>query len=91
MMARRKAITQEPAMAEENQVASAEPEVPSAEPSAVVVSDEPVLEFVTVRAKRNRYYNPFTKVYFHENEIVEDALLDGWLQSQLDAGYIERV
>jgi hypothetical protein len=49
------------------------------------------VEVMAVVSKRYRLYNPFTKVYFNQNEQVDEAVLDGWLQSQLDAGYIVRV
>ena len=67
-------------------------EAPAAEAPAAEAPAEPVaVEVMAVVSKRYRLYNPFTKVYFNQNEQVDEAVLDGWLQSQLDAGYIVRV
>lgn len=48
------------------------------------------LEAVKVRAVKNDFYNPFTRQTLVLNEEVE-APLDGWLQSQLDAGFVVKV
>jgi hypothetical protein len=82
-------------MADESQAPPAEvpaAEAPPAESSVAEAPVEPVaVEVMAVVSKRYRLYNPFTKVYFNQNEQVDEAVLDGWLQSQLDAGYIVRV
>lgn len=62
-----------------------EPEAPSVSEGAETASG-----LVRVRAVRGDYYNPFTRQMFRQYEEVE-AAVDGFLQSQLDAGYIEKV
>lgn len=48
------------------------------------------VELVSVKAVTNDYYDPFKRIHFRQGEVVE-TVLDGWLQAQIDAGYVVRV
>ena len=36
-------------------------------------------------------YDPYTQRRYDEGQQVDNVLLDGWVQSQLDAGFLVRV
>lgn len=46
---------------------------------------------VAVKAVVNDFYNPFTRTQFPRGQVVEDVVMDGWLESQMAAGFIVRV
>jgi len=52
---------------------------------------EPAATTVNVRAVTGDYYDPFTKVMYRKGEVVEGVQMDGWMEAQVAAGYIERV
>jgi hypothetical protein len=84
-------------MAEETPVPAGNPEQTSAEKPEQTSAEKPdgrrkakKAEVGVFVAVGNDYYNPFTKQTFQRGCDTE-ALLDGWVQAQLDAGYMTQV
>lgn len=92
-MRRKRSEDQSPIAAPEMEEPTSPEGVELSEPQMLAQVPEPTLapsRRLRVKARGRSYYNPFSKISFAEGAEVE-AELDGWLQSQLDAGYIVRV